>query len=1542
MAFSTQKEFFHVPFMNESVEYECRKACVKLKTYQSTIDDRSWAMDESLQSRFLSDLVTCQSPVGGIGYGDGGEYDDDNAGDEPERTGGRARGLGRGGGDRGAVDRGGKGRSGDSSRDGGKRAGDEGGHVGGYGKGDDMDAGTSSRGGGAPGKGGRGGGGPGGGPGGGGGGGGSAGGAGSASGSGSGKRGQGEMVAADSVLACATEHMGRLEELLLHKKNLEKQLDVSNERLKVANMENEKIKAIMNDKFDSNHSKDFYNKIQKLTSSSKISKGEENELLQIYNKFENMSRAYEVLQAENAYLKRLMEKLSLRASYETVKIEPEKSSDIAFLQNEVNKLRQEVLLLRKFEDEKLKERVDSNRNKMSDQDIGTLKAIIKERNALRDKCKTFKDLEAKVNELQKIAKEADKMSDSLSNDLDSQSKHIVKMEYEMKQMQEYYENQIDKLKFDEEVLKCHLEDMKKELQHARCKAQKAECLQMEIGCLRNELMQRDWALNDYDCQYKQLMNVIDELQGNAIQNLHDTQTQTCVDYMNDLTFFARATLSEIKKELKKRGGDGDKIGGGIFGGPAITDGLSPEDCCAELRRLQDIVKQLTKQNEMLQSDVNNAQDHIMNLKKGKDDLNIHAMNKLNEFSDRVDKLDSDVGKTAKDTAGIDRDLQESIKLVRDISDIQLKNAQLTNAVNAITTRDDEKLIADLRRQLLEEQAKNKKCLEENKNLQDALLKRGIDPESAIKEIIKVSDVTETKKADAQKGSPTAVQEAQRSGPGTTQEDASKVGGPAAGKKDEPAAGKISEPEAGKKDGPSAAKIGEPEAGKKGEPDAGKKDGPGAAKFGEPEAAKKGEPSVGKKDEPGAGKISEPEAAKKGGPDARKEDGPGATKDGGPGVGKKDAPGTGKESSPYADQKGGPDAGKKDGPDAGKKDGPGAAKTGESDPGKKVIPDASKKDAPDARQIGESEDNKKGGPDAGKKDSPGPGKSSEPDAAKKGGPDADKKDGPGAGKVDVPEAGKKGGPAAGKKDGSGAGKAGEPDAAKKGGPDAGKKDGPGAGKVDVPEAGKKGGPDAGKKDGPGAGKVDVPEAGKKGGPAAGKKDDPGAGKVDVPETGKKGEPDADKKGGPGAVKKDDPGIGRSADPTAVKRDGPTAAKDRSPDEGQRGGPVADSIGDEGKVAGTDAGKKGGPGAGKVGAPEAGTKRETDADKKVDGDKVRSLDATKKDKPGTGQSSGSGAVDKGGPGADKIKGSDVDDKGDAGQRTGPAATAQDSGPGAGGSTRAAPGTKRSGGDGKAGGPSGDDSAVAARVRDAIREGAPGREPRSGPSSSGGKGRKPKISDAPADDAFQQFIDSNANTMITNINAGSALEKELRAILNAFMMECGFCFCKSLVPKSKFYALCHKLLHNGIQCMSFRELAYMHRKVFMAADKLHPGCLIDLILTEQGFKDGEGFKCCHCKNALCCSSSEEMLKQMVCKLERDVEMAQEKLDSLRMQPRSPKSPYTTRGKTYRQMEDSYSEAVEELLTCRETKPVLSKMQSKQMKTLKARIMKCSELLR
>lgn len=50
--------------MNEMTENECKKACVKLKTYESSLDYRSWARDQTKQSKYLEDLVACKLPVG--------------------------------------------------------------------------------------------------------------------------------------------------------------------------------------------------------------------------------------------------------------------------------------------------------------------------------------------------------------------------------------------------------------------------------------------------------------------------------------------------------------------------------------------------------------------------------------------------------------------------------------------------------------------------------------------------------------------------------------------------------------------------------------------------------------------------------------------------------------------------------------------------------------------------------------------------------------------------------------------------------------------------------------------------------------------------------------------------------------------------------------------------------------------------------------------------------------------------------------------------------------------------------------------------------------------------------------------------------------------------------------------------------------------------------------------------------------------------------------------------------------------------------------
>lgn len=58
MAYSTQKDFFYVPYMNESMEEDGEGSNVKMKSYEAAMDERSWAMDDQKKSNFLHDLVS--------------------------------------------------------------------------------------------------------------------------------------------------------------------------------------------------------------------------------------------------------------------------------------------------------------------------------------------------------------------------------------------------------------------------------------------------------------------------------------------------------------------------------------------------------------------------------------------------------------------------------------------------------------------------------------------------------------------------------------------------------------------------------------------------------------------------------------------------------------------------------------------------------------------------------------------------------------------------------------------------------------------------------------------------------------------------------------------------------------------------------------------------------------------------------------------------------------------------------------------------------------------------------------------------------------------------------------------------------------------------------------------------------------------------------------------------------------------------------------------------------------------------------------------
>ena len=123
--------------------------------------------------------------------------------------------------------------------------------------------------------------------------------------------------------------------------------------------------------------------------------------------------------------------------------------------------------------------------------------------------------------------------------------------------------------------------------------------------------------------------------------------------------------------------------------------------------------------------------------------------------------------------------------------------------------------------------------------------------------------------------------------------------------------------------------------------------------------------------------------------------------------------------------------------------------------------------------------------------------------------------------------------------------------------------------------------------------------------------------------------------------------------------------------------------------------------------------------------------------------------------------------------------------------------------------------------------------------------------------EFLNRSASDMRKKLQMGGNIEKELRRILSDFIKECGVCLCESNQRKSKFYLLFHKMLCHGLKTLNFKEMAYLHRKIFIEADKLQPGYLINMLICDGNISMDAGIKCCSCKNTRCCNNSEEMLR-------------------------------------------------------------------------------------
>ncbi|EDW26079.1 GL26960 [Drosophila persimilis] len=92
--------------------------------------------------------------------------------------------------------------------------------------------------------------------------------------------------------------------------------------------------------------------------------------------------------------------------------------------------------------------------------------------------------------------------------------------------------------------------------------------------------------------------------------------------------------------------------------------------------------------------------------------------------------------------------------------------------------------------------------------------------------------------------------------------------------------------------------------------------------------------------------------------------------------------------------------------------------------------------------------------------------------------------------------------------------------------------------------------------------------------------------------------------------------------------------------------------------------------------------------------------------------------------------------------------------------------------------------------------------------------------ADDQFDNFVRNTVKTLSAREIDGSGLEIELRKILDIFVEEWGFCFCKCTLPNSRLYAICHKLYHRGLTSVSFADLAYIHKRIYECGRAYYAG--------------------------------------------------------------------------------------------------------------------------
>nr|NP_001303589.1 Coiled-Coils Y [Drosophila melanogaster]ALI51689.1 Coiled-Coils Y [Drosophila melanogaster] len=1315
MAFSTQKEFFHIPYINESYELNCTGVCVNLKTYPSSIDDRSWSENEEKKSRFVADLVACNNPI----FVKHGNENFKNFIDT-------------------------------------------------YGS---------------------------------------------------------NLLLEDSLINAADDAIDWLQDLM--KRNiLNNQLPESDMKLLSIKMDNAEIKRIINQRYNRDNARTLQVKLNGWIS-SKNELHEEKELKEIIRTIDDMDKTQDLLEAENAYLKRIIEKQSIRCRLDSLEINPEQSTDVEYLQRKINEMAKELSLLRQTEDMLIRKCAQMCRSECNEafkiegvymnnafsleQDILNIQRILQERDALRKKCKNLEALGEKLNALEQKANEAENISEDLEDNINQQNQYINDIQQEMDKMKNYYENEVDKAKGLEKLLTCRCNQVMQELLSARCAAQRTECQQIEIEELHRQLLKRDIALNEYDCQYQQLMVVVCEL-NRRYCNQHGSGTGVVPAYSpemgDDLAFYTRVTLDHIMNELCKQSDCFKFINQNRSSeDPAIN---SLEECTLELGRLRKLLTQQTDSCQAVKNEkketsysvdkCNQELERLNDLLKQKDEQ-LEVLIEENEClcmaaeisKNKLDDLDNQVQKLDEDTRHMEQGIVESIGLIQDIGDVSHENELLKGKISQLEDGEARQLISDLSKQLEDCREQSRLIREINDEMGKTLQKFGINPEEIENKVKLIeSSKREFPDKDLSGMEPPVQLKEHLSSIKESGKDLEKTLLPASRLSGEAQNNDIKEPESIKEENKGTGLKTDREAinshlsGKvhgvaiEGEklnavvPESTKKlieeQGSGAGveigrelgvnsgsirsllKANDSVAKNKddaitGNGGVGNEQQTG-GKQQNLQSAKDGViPNSSvTEKHLGYGESGGTRKEKVTATGEEKIPAPFSGQNV-------------SKMGP-AGSDQNTGRGKESVIGQSVKQAVQSNRIQKATKPDRGGldEDINIRDQ----------GAEKNGSNEAKP-------LEVPKSG-----------------AGSAQAASPG--------------LEVPKSG------AGSAQAASPG-LEVPKSGAGSAQAA----TPG---LEVP------------KSGAGSAQAATPGLSQGIGLTVAQemttnpnipstKQGPKSMKVHEPtkstDQGAILGPGAvkdDFAKSRAEVTLPGDQSKNVRGIGLSGQRKRSSAAEDTKESKF-GNKIYK---NKGDKSLTSESASSGHISHSSSVLIKIG---ISNK--MGKR------------------------------------------ISSRCRD------------------GGQ--------------FDDFVKHTVQSLSAGDIDGCALEKELRKILDMFIDECGFCFCKCNVPKSRFYAICHKLYHHGLHTLDFRELTYMHKRIYAAAENILPGCLFNMIVKEMTrfsctSTDNRQYasntlntqslqKCCTCKTTFCCDTNEEKLLHKVIRLESDIESAKTCLKNLKSIP-------------------------------------------------------------